>query len=204
MIPRGRLVPLLLVVALGLSACGSKAQSRAHTSQTNPPGASPSTSTKALTGADLDRAFVQGMVPHHQAAIDMAAVELQKGRDPRTRALAQAIIDDQQRETAEMIQIAQAQFKLTPMKDMSGPLGTLMGVPLSMDMSKMGQDLATAPNTDHAFLTMMIPHHASAIVMANEENNHGGDPQLRTLSQSIIAAQAKEIGEMQALLTGGI
>jgi uncharacterized protein (DUF305 family) len=40
--------------------------------------------------------------------------------------------------------------------------------------------------------------------MADEENNHGGDSQLRTLSQSIIAAQAKEIGEMQALLTGGI
>src|SRR3979490_1591329 len=101
MIPLRRVFPVLLVVALGLSACGGKAQSRAHTSQTNPPGASPSTSTKALTGADLDRAFVQGMVPHHQAAIDMAAVELQKGRDPRTRALAQAIIDDQQREIAE-------------------------------------------------------------------------------------------------------
>jgi uncharacterized protein (DUF305 family) len=87
---------------------------------------------------------------------------------------------------------------------MSEPLGTLMGVPLSMDMSKMGADLAAAPNTDHAFLTMMIPHHASAILMADEENNHGGDSQLKTLSQSIIAAQAKEIGEMQALLTGGI
>jgi uncharacterized protein (DUF305 family) len=204
MIPRRRLAPLMLVVALGLSACGGKASSHANTSATNPSGASPSMSIKLLSGADLDRAFVQGMVPHHQAAIDMAAVEVQKGKDPRTKALAQAIIDDQQREIAQMTQIAQAQFKLTPMKEMSGPLGTLMGVPLSMDMSKMGQDLATAPNTDHAFLTTMIPHHASAILMANEENNHGGDPQLRTLSQSIIAAQAKEIGEMQALLTGGI
>jgi uncharacterized protein (DUF305 family) len=161
-------------------------------------------STKPLTGSDLDRAFLQGMVPHHQAAIDMASVEVQKGKDPRTKGLAQAIIDDQQREIAQMTQIAQAQFKFTPMKEMSGPLGSLMGVPLSMDMSKMGQDLATAANTDHAFLTMMIPHHASAILMADEENNHGGDPQLRTLSQSIIAAQAKEIGEMQALLIGGI
>jgi uncharacterized protein (DUF305 family) len=161
-------------------------------------------STKPLTGADLDRAFVQGMVPHHQAAIDMATVEVQKGKYPRTKAMAQAIITDQQREIAQMTQIAQAQFKVTPMKEMSGPLGTLMGVPLSMDMSMMGQDLAAAPNTDHAFLTMMIPHHASAILMADEENNHGGDSQLKTLSQSIIAAQAKEIGEMQALLTGGI
>jgi len=161
-------------------------------------------SMKPLTGADLDRAFLQGMVPHHQAAIDMATVEVQRGKDPRPKALAQAIITDQQREIAQMTQIAQAQFKVTPMKEMSGPLGTLMGVPLSMDMSMMGQDLAAAPDTDHAFLTMMIPHHASAILMADEENNDGGDSQLKTLSQSIIAAQAKEIGEMQALLTGGI
>jgi uncharacterized protein (DUF305 family) len=161
-------------------------------------------STKPLTGADLDRAFVQGMVPHHQAAIDMATVEVQKGTDPRTKAMAQAIVTDQHREIAQMTQIAQAQFNLTPMKEMSGPLGTLMGVPLSMDMSKMGADLAAAPNTDHAFLTMMMPHHASATLMADEENNHGGDSELKTLSQSIIAAQAKEIGEMQALLTGGI
>ena len=198
MISHRRVVPALLVVALGLSACGGKASSQSNASAT------PSMSIKPLAGADLDRAFLQGMVPHHQAAIDMATVEVQKGKDPRTKAMAQAIITDQQREIALMTQIAQTQFKLTPMKEMSGPLGTLMGVPLSMDMSKMGQDLATAPNTDHAFLTMMIPHHASAILMADEENNHGGDPQLRTLSQSIIAAQAKEIGEMQALLTGGI
>ena len=200
MIPLRRVVPVLLVVALGLSACGSKAQSRAHTSQTNPPGASPSTSTKALTGADLDRAFVQGMVPHHQAAIDMAAVELQKGRDPRTRALAQAIIDDQQRETAEMIQIAQAQFKLTPMKDMSGPLGTLMGVPLSMDMSKMGSEVDAASNPDQTFLRLMIPHHATAIVMADEQARNGADARLKSMAGSIVAAQGKELGQMQALL----
>src|SRR4030081_1385035 len=114
MIPLRRVVPVLLVVALGLSACGSKAQSHANASATNASGASPSMSTKPLTGSDLDRAFLQGMVPHHQAAIDMAAVEVQKGKDPRTRALAQAFIDDQQREIAQMNQIAQAQFKLTP------------------------------------------------------------------------------------------
>jgi len=54
-------------------------------------------SVSPLAGADLDRAFIRGMVPHHQAAIDMARVELQKGKDQRAKALAQSIIDDQQR-----------------------------------------------------------------------------------------------------------
>ncbi len=38
------------------------------------------------------------MLPHHQAAIDMAKVQLKNGRDPQIRRLAQEIITDQQSE----------------------------------------------------------------------------------------------------------
>ena len=46
--------------------------------------------------------FVRGMIPHHQGAIDMAKVQLAHGKNPEIRAMAQKIIDDQQREIAEM------------------------------------------------------------------------------------------------------
>ena len=46
--------------------------------------------------------FVRGMIPHHQGAIDMAKVMLQYGSDQQIKAMAQKIIDDQQREIAEM------------------------------------------------------------------------------------------------------
>ena len=42
--------------------------------------------------------FVRLMLPHHQAAIDMAKAELLHGRDPQIRRLAQEIITDQQSE----------------------------------------------------------------------------------------------------------
>ena len=41
------------------------------------------------------------MMPHHQGAIDMAKVELQFGKDQQLRAMAQMIIDAQEKEIAE-------------------------------------------------------------------------------------------------------
>jgi len=48
--------------------------------------------------------FVALMLPHHQAAIDMAKSELLNGTDPQIRRLAQEIITDQQSEI-ELMQL---------------------------------------------------------------------------------------------------
>jgi hypothetical protein len=51
---------------------------------------------------DVDRDFVDMMVPHHQGAIDMAVAVLRYGRNEKVRRLAQEIIVDQQQEIAAM------------------------------------------------------------------------------------------------------
>ncbi len=51
-----------------------------------------------------DADFVRLMVPHHQAAIDMAKTELLYGKDPAMRRLAQEIITGQQSEI-ELMQL---------------------------------------------------------------------------------------------------
>ncbi|HMI19631.1 MAG TPA: DUF305 domain-containing protein [Sphingomonas sp.] len=51
---------------------------------------------------DVDRDFVQMMVPHHQGAIDMAVAELRYGHDEQLKRIAQEIIVDQQQEIAAM------------------------------------------------------------------------------------------------------
>lgn len=57
--------------------------------------------TMHLTG-NTDHDFLVMMIPHHQAAVDMAVVELKDGKDPKVRALAQSIITTQQAEIREM------------------------------------------------------------------------------------------------------
>jgi uncharacterized protein (DUF305 family) len=51
---------------------------------------------------DADKDFVMMMIPHHQAAVDMAKVELKHGTDPKIRKMARDIIKSQSKEIAEM------------------------------------------------------------------------------------------------------
>jgi uncharacterized protein (DUF305 family) len=57
---------------------------------------------QAANESDPDIAFVKGMIPHHQGAIDMAKVVLQYGKDEQTKKWANDVIREQQREIDEM------------------------------------------------------------------------------------------------------
>ncbi|MDG4798157.1 DUF305 domain-containing protein [Micromonospora sp. WMMD1082] len=56
-------------------------------------------------------------------------------------------------------------------------------------------------NADIRFVTMMIPHHEQALVMARLVAERGENPKLKILADRILAAQGPEIGVLEAWLT---
>ncbi len=57
---------------------------------------------KMQSSGDADIDFVRMMIPHHQAAVEMAQTQLKYGKDPQIRKLAEDIVAAQNREIAQM------------------------------------------------------------------------------------------------------
>ena len=195
------LAAVALALAFAIAGCGSGgggADAGAPASSTSMPAEHGAGAASPVAGAELDKAFVAAMLPHHQAAVDMAKVVVSRGTNPQVKAIAQRVIAAQEKEIATL-RAAAARLGADAAMEHTGPMGELMGMTLSTDMAMMAGELERAPNVDMMFLDMMIPHHASAIAMADEQARNGSDASLKTLAETIIADQAKEIGEMQRL-----
>ncbi len=152
--------------------------------------------------SEVDRAFIEMMVPHHQSAIEMAEMALSQAKNPEVKKLAQNIIRDQNREIKQM----QTWYKQwygseVPMMSMS------MGQPMMVSMQQqdmmdkeMMSALKTAPDFDREFLRQMTRHHQMATMMAGMVVDSAKHPETRSLARSIIKSQSAEIAQMQQLL----
>ena len=172
--------------------------------------------------APFDQQFIDSMTPHHQSALMMAQMAVTKAQLPEVKRLARNIIREQKKEIAQLRAWRKAWYgnAVRPMNHasmghgsinhsmsgmkMSGDKmmmpGEMMGLPMKgeMDMGKLRK--ARGRNFDRMFLQMMIPHHAGAVMMADEALKVTARPQLRKLSHAIISSQSREIGHMQGIL----
>lgn len=191
---RRSVLSAVLLSAVVVASCGS--DDAGHSASASTIAISPDAS---FNSADV--MFAQGMIPHHEQAIEMADIAL----DPTVGA--GATVTD----LASRIKAGQD----PEIEQMTTWLGD-WGQPLAMDMSD-GHTMAgmegmlTADELDaladlrgtefdRAWMEGMIRHHEGAIVMADEVTANGKDAGVRALAAQIVTAQRAEIDEMRALL----
>jgi uncharacterized protein (DUF305 family) len=156
---------------------------------------------------DVDRHFIEEMIPHHQDAIDMAGLALQKAQHPELKALAADIKSGQSAEIDKMRAWYTDWYGMdVPTAAVArGMMGTGMGTGMGANMNNgMGtgmrnnaSGLTNAKDFDKAFIVEMIPHHQMAVMMSTMVLVHGRQPELRELARSIINSQSAEIEKMR-------
>lgn len=147
---------------------------------------------------DADVAFVQGMVPHHEQAIQMSELVIANGDDPTVIALVEQINAAQGPEIDQMNTWLD-DWDIDPagsdgMDGMDGANGMMSDDEMDMMSEAMGADL------DRMFLETMIRHHQGAIRMAEVELEEGSNADVLALAQGIIDGQQAEIDQMQSML----
>jgi hypothetical protein len=88
---------------------------------------------------DVDRDFVEMMVPHHQGAIDMAQAVLRYGHNEQLRRLAQEIVVTQQQEIAAM-RLAVGEELPPSVAAPTQPASSSNSPPMSAPMMEMSHD----------------------------------------------------------------
>ena len=192
---------IALALTVTLAACGSDDSSSANSTAAGTEAPVGSTGSASLNAADIE--FAQGMIAHHEQAIEMAEIAL----DPNIGASAEVV------DLATRIKGAQD----PEVNLMTGWL-TAAGEPVVMDASE-GHDMSSMEGMmtaeqmdamaammgtefDQMWLEMMIAHHEGAIAQSQTVKANGSNADVLALADQIITAQQAEITEMQALLAG--
>lgn len=158
----------------------------------------------------LDQQFIDMMVPHHQAAVAMAELALERAEHAEIKNLAGAIISAQKGEIGQLKDWRRTWFgsdqtpgmdamPMLPGMEMPGMgMGGSMGS--TTDMTGDVAALKTANPFDKPFIEAMTAHHQTAIAAARVAFAQATKPEIKALAGQIISAQQAEIDQMAAWL----
>lgn len=184
------LVTLLIGVGLGYMIWGTDS-----TDQPTTQSGSHMMQDGTMMGQNIDQHFIVQMIPHHEGAIEMAKIALERSKRPEILSLANGIIAAQEKENRDMRSWYQSWFGSAPPE--SG-MGMMHMDGMSGDTSELAS--VSASEFDREFIEQMIPHHEMAIMMAQMLQASTQRDEMKTLADNIITSQSREIDMMRGWL----
>ena len=160
-----------------------------------------------LEGEQLEVTFLAEIIGHHQAAIEMAQLELERGTSPDIRTHAENIIANQQHQIDQFTTWLEEWYGLTPeeAKAQAPEEAQEEMKILEEETRMMVEELAAVEageDFDVAFVQKMIPHHNGGIVEFLELQSRADHAQLRVASSAGITAQQAQIADFRTWLAG--
>lgn len=155
----------------------------------------------------VDIGFLQDMRVHHDQAIDMSRIFLERpDTAPGLRTVAEGILIGQSIEIGLMVQLLRDMD--APTEGEEGLAMAWMGPPMDDgDMPGMAtvdqlEALAASAgaDADELFVELMVAHHQGGIDMAGQAAARAANPDVRGYAAMWADSQADEIAEMQGLL----
>lgn len=183
----------LMAGSLLLAGCTPAGMDHAGGDHASGMEASPQATSQAHNSADT--MFAQMMIPHHEQAVEMSEIMMDKDMlSPELESLATEIKD------AQAPEIALMESWLTTWGE-----PRTRGHEMEMDGMLGAAELeslksASGSQAEELFLQQMIEHHLGATKMAEEVLASGKDPKVLELSREIISAQNAEISQMREML----
>lgn len=145
--------------------------------------------------------FLTGMIPHHEAAVEMAESYLTHGGNHEMlKPLAESIITTQKEEITQMQDILK-ELLASGKKDQAQADAYREKYDQMMSMHHAGHgSTGQDKSLDTAFASGMLMHHQMAVEMAEGILDHTDEEAVTNLAKQIIEAQDHEIALMQEVL----
>lgn len=161
----------------------------------------PSDQFKAPDGSgynSLDVWWARMMIPHHQQALEMAALAPDRADRPQIKAVADRILAAQKPEV-EFFRTWLRTRGLAETPDEAGHDHTAMR---GMQPPEAMRGIATLQGDrfDKVFVDMMVAHHEGAVAMCTDLLKVGKDQRLTELATNIAAEQQAEIARLRDIL----
>ena len=160
-----------------------------------------------LAGEELEATFMAEIIPHHQAAIEMAKLELERGQSADIRTHADNIIANQQHQIDQFTQWLDEWYGLTPeqaMEQAPEEARQEMQVLEEETQQRVGElsQVPAGEQFDVAFVAEMVPHHQAGIIEFLEPQSRAVHPELRVAATSGINTQEMQVADFLTWLSG--